>query len=95
MTDSRPSEPTCDLDAYGMAATLDFELEAKQELLELRSEAERLVRLRALFDKALKRIDHAETAAEQARSNGKVKRSSVLARPMPGCAPGSSSSTTR
>ena len=56
-----------------MAATLDFELERKQELLELRSESERLVRLRELFGKALRRIDHAETAAEQARSNGKVK----------------------
>ena len=74
MTDSRPSEPDlAELDAYGMAATLDFEMESKQELLELRSESERLRRLRELFDKALRRIDHAETAAEQARSNGKVK----------------------
>jgi Lon protease-like protein len=74
VTDSRPSEADlAELDAYGMAATLDFEMESKQELLELRSEADRLIRLRALFDKALKRIDHAETAAEQARSNGKVK----------------------
>ncbi|MDQ3719877.1 MAG: LON peptidase substrate-binding domain-containing protein [Actinomycetota bacterium] len=75
VTDSRPSESDLEeLDAYGMAATLDFELEAKQELLELRSESERLVRLRELFDKALRRIDQAETAAEQARSNGRVKR---------------------
>ena len=74
VTDSRPTDADlAGLDAYGMAATLDFEMESKQELLELRSEAERLVRLRALFAKALKRIDHAETAAEQARSNGKVK----------------------
>jgi Lon protease-like protein len=71
VTDSRPQEG--DLDAYGMAATLDFEMDSKQELLELRSEADRLIRLRALFDKALRRIDQAETAAEQARSNGKVK----------------------
>ncbi len=74
VTDSRPSETDlAELDAYGMAATLDFEMENKQELLELRTEAGRLVRLRALFEKALKRIDHAEAAAEQARSNGKVK----------------------
>ena len=74
VTDSRPSEnDLSELDAHGMAATLDFELEAKQDLLELRSEDDRLIRLRELFDKALERIDRAETAAEQARSNGKVK----------------------
>jgi len=74
VTDSRPSDSDLEeLDAYGMAATLDFELEAKQGLLELRSESERQVRLRELFDKALRRIDHAETAAEQARSNGKIR----------------------
>ncbi len=75
VTDSRPNEnDLCELDAYGMAATLDFEPDAKQRLLELRSESERLVCLRELFDKALRRIDHAEAAAEQARSNGKVHR---------------------
>jgi hypothetical protein len=56
-----------------MAGTVDFEMESKQDLLELRSESERLVRLRGLFEKALKRIDQAENAAEQARSNGKVR----------------------
>jgi Lon protease-like protein len=74
VTDSRPGvEDLAELDAYGMAATLDFEMESKQELLEMRSEADRLVRLRDLFDKALRRIDRAEVAAEQARSNGKVR----------------------
>jgi Lon protease-like protein len=71
VTDSRPAEG--ELDAYGMAGTVDFELGSKQDLLELRSEAERLVRLRGLFEKALRRIDQAENAAEQARSNGKVR----------------------
>ena len=43
VTDSRPSDSDLgDLDAYGMAATLDFALEAKQDLLEQRSESERL-----------------------------------------------------
>jgi len=74
VTDSRPSESDlAELDSYGMAATLDFELSAKQGLLELRSEAERLSRLRELFDKALRRIDQAERASERARSNGKVR----------------------
>lgn len=74
VTDSRPSESDLEeLDAYGMAATLDFELDAKQGLLALRSEAQRLFRLRQLFDKAVKRIDDAESAAEKGRSNGKVR----------------------
>src|SRR4051794_33095478 len=39
VTDSRPSEEDLtELDAYGMAATLDFDLAAKQGLLQLRSE---------------------------------------------------------
>jgi Lon protease-like protein len=73
-TDARPSElDLAELDAYGMAATLDFSLAAKQELLELRSEGERLARLADLFAAAAKRIDHAERAAETAQGNGKVR----------------------
>jgi Lon protease-like protein len=71
VTDSRPAEGDLDgLDAYGMAATLDFELEAKQNLLELRSESGRLERLIELFGSALERIDVAEATAETARTNG-------------------------
>jgi Lon protease-like protein len=74
VTDSRPSTTDLEeLDAYGMAATLDFALDAKQGLLELRSEDSRLERLSDLFDATIKRLDHAERAAEQARSNGKVR----------------------
>ena len=73
VTDSRPTvDDLNDLDAYGMAATLDFALEAKQDLLELRSEHERLDRLAALFEAAIEQLDHAEVAAERARGNGKV-----------------------
>jgi Lon protease-like protein len=71
VTDARPSErDLAQLDAYGMAATLDFALDAKQGLLELRSEQRRLERLRALFGSTLERLDHAERVAERARSNG-------------------------
>jgi Lon protease-like protein len=74
VTDSRPSETDLvELDAYGMAATLDFALEAKQGLLELRSEGERLEHLTDLFDATIQRLDHAERAAERARTNGKVR----------------------
>jgi Lon protease-like protein len=74
VTDSRPSEQDLEeLDAYGMAATLDFALDAKQGLLELRSEQRRLERLRALFGSTLERLDHAERVAEQARNNGHLR----------------------
>ena len=44
-----------------MAATIAFELDAKQELLELRSESERLSRLATLCATALERSSYAET----------------------------------
>jgi Lon protease-like protein len=73
-TDSRPSdEDVQGLDAYGMAATLEFAPEAKQGLLEERSEARRLEQLAELFEATIKRLDHTERAAEQARGNGKVR----------------------
>jgi Lon protease-like protein len=74
VTDERPEpEELARLDAYGMAATLDVALEAKQMLLELRSERGRLEQLEGLFAEALARIRHAERAAERARGNGSVR----------------------
>jgi Lon protease-like protein len=74
VTDSRPNEQDLEqLDAYGMAATLDFALDAKQGLLELRSEQRRLERLGALFSSTLQRLDQAERVAEQARTNGHLR----------------------
>ncbi len=73
VTDDRPDTgDLADLDAYAMAATLDFELDAKQDLLELRSEGTRLERLAELFSATLAGIDHAEVAAERARGNGQM-----------------------
>ena len=74
VTEERPDEAElAELDAYGMAATLDVALEAKQMLLELRSERARLEQLEGLFAEALSRIRHAERAAERARGNGSVR----------------------
>jgi Lon protease-like protein len=74
VTDSRPSETDlAELDAYGMAATIDFDLEAKQGLLELRSERSRLERLAELFESAMERLEQARHVAERARGNGKVR----------------------
>jgi Lon protease-like protein len=74
VTDERPDdESLADLDAYGMAATLDVAPEAKQTLLEERSEQDRLARLEELFGAALERIRLQEHAAERARGNGSMR----------------------
>ena len=57
-----------------MAASIDFEAGPKQELLELRSEDERLRKLTELLTTTMKRLDYAERAQELSRSNGKVRR---------------------
>ncbi|MEJ7717049.1 MAG: hypothetical protein WKF31_03450 [Thermoleophilaceae bacterium] len=73
-TDHRPeSEEVAGMDAFGMAATIDFRPEDKQELLELRSESERLRALTTLFETTMKRLDYAEKAGERARSNGRIR----------------------
>ena len=74
VTDSRPSEgDLAQLDAYGMAATLDFALDAKQGLLELRSERLRMQRLGELFGSTMERLEQAEKTAEEARGNGHLR----------------------
>ena len=73
-TDKRPDpDELAAMDAYTMAATVDFGLDAKQGLLELRSENARLRLVDRLFRAAAKRLDFIERAQERARSNGKVR----------------------
>jgi Lon protease-like protein len=62
-----------ELDAYRMAATVEFAAEAKQELLELRSENARLRLLADLLRATIERLDLVERAQARARSNGKVR----------------------
>ena len=61
------------LTAYEMAATVDFGPDAKQGLLELRSESARLKLLTRLLRAAVRRLDFIERAQARARSNGKVR----------------------
>jgi Lon protease-like protein len=73
VTDERPdTDDLAGLDAYGMAATLDFDPDAKQDLLELRSEEHRMERLSELFTATIAGLERAEVAAERARSNGRM-----------------------
>jgi Lon protease-like protein len=73
-TDREPPDDELEqMDAYGMAATVDFGLDAKQGLLDLRSENARLKLVTRLFRAATKRLDFVDRAQAQARSNGKVR----------------------
>ncbi|MEA2311155.1 MAG: hypothetical protein QOE28_1123 [Solirubrobacteraceae bacterium] len=72
-TDGTPDPvEIADMSAYEMAATVEFGLDAKQGLLDLRSEAARLKLVARLLRAALKRLDYVERAQARARSNGKV-----------------------
>jgi Lon protease-like protein len=73
-TDRTPDrEEIAAMSAYDMAATVEFGLDAKQGLLDLRSESARLKLVARLFRAALKRLDFVEQAQALARSNGKVR----------------------
>jgi Lon protease-like protein len=58
--------------AFQIAAVIDFTPDLKQELLELRSEGERLVKLTGLLDKAVDAMLLQRTARERAAGNGHV-----------------------
>jgi Lon protease-like protein len=60
------------MSAYEMAATVEFGLDAKQGLLDLRSETARLRLVTRLFRAAVRRLDFVERAQARARTNGKV-----------------------
>ena len=73
-TDRRPDpDELAAMSAYEMAATVEFGLDAKQGLLDLRSESARLKLVARLFRAALKRMDFVERAQARAKSNGKVR----------------------
>jgi len=72
-TDEKPDlDEIAGLDAYGMAATVEHPPEAKQALLELRAENDRLRMVDEMFRTAMKRVAYAEEAAERAQTNGSV-----------------------
>jgi Lon protease-like protein len=72
-TDREPdAEEIGGMTAYEMAATVEFGLDAKQGLLDLRSESARMKLVTRLFRAALKRLDFIDRAQARARSNGKV-----------------------
>ena len=74
VTDERPPErDVAAMGAYEMAGSIDFAPEAKQGLLEARSEEERMQLITELFGTTMKRLDYVERSLERARSNGRVR----------------------
>jgi Lon protease-like protein len=67
------SEELEELDSYRMAGTVEFDLDAKQQLLELRSENSRMRLLATLLSAAIERLELLERAQVRAQSNGKVR----------------------
>jgi Lon protease-like protein len=73
-TDNRPDpQELAEMSAYAMAATVDFGLDAKQGLLDMRSENARLRLVTRLFRAAMTRMEFVSRAQARARSNGKVR----------------------
>ena len=73
-TDNDPDTgELAEMDAYAMAATVDFGPDAKQGLLDLRSENARYRLLTRLLRAARRRLDAADRAQARARTNGKVR----------------------
>jgi Lon protease-like protein len=73
-TDRTIEEPELrQMDAFQIAATVEFPAESKQQLLELRSENARLRLLAVMLREALERLELVERAQARARSNGKVR----------------------
>ena len=73
-TDSAPDpERVAAMSAYDLAATVEFGLEAKQGLLELRSENARMRLVARLMRAAHQRLELVDRAQVRARSNGKVR----------------------
>ena len=72
-TDRTPDpDEVAAMSAYQMAATVEFGLDAKQGLLDLRSETARLKLVTRLFRAAVRRLDFIERVQARARTNGKV-----------------------
>ncbi|MDQ4082559.1 MAG: LON peptidase substrate-binding domain-containing protein [Actinomycetota bacterium] len=59
--------------AFQIAARIDLGTEVKQDLLELRSERERLLRLAPLLDRAADAVRREREIRERASSNGRVE----------------------
>jgi Lon protease-like protein len=73
--EAEAEEPGSDVESlsYWLAARVDFGPDVKQEILELGSERERVVRLAQLLDRAREALSWARMARTRAQGNGRVE----------------------
>ena len=59
--------------AFAIAGRIEFDLEARQEILELSTEKERLAKVKALLAEAADRLEREKVAREKAEMNGHLR----------------------
>jgi ATP-dependent Lon protease len=59
--------------AFAIAGRIEFELEARQEILELSTEKERLAKVKELLTEAAERLEREKAAREKAQTNGHLR----------------------
>jgi Lon protease-like protein len=60
--------------SFAIAGRIDFELDTRQEILELTSERERLLKLKELLSEAAARLERERKAQKIAQTNGHVRK---------------------
>lgn len=60
--------------SFGIAGRIEFELETRQEILEISTEKARLERLKELLSEAAERLETTRQATEKAKTNGHLRR---------------------
>lgn len=59
--------------SFAIAGRIEFDLEARQEILELPTEKERLVKVKELLTEAAERLEREKAAREKAETNGHLR----------------------
>jgi Lon protease-like protein len=60
--------------SFAIAGRIDFELDTRQEVLELTTEKERLTKVKALLEEATVRLERERRAQKLAQANGHVRK---------------------
>jgi hypothetical protein len=60
--------------SFAIAGRIDFELDTRQEILELTTEKERLTKVKGLLTEAAARLERERDARKLAQTNGHVRK---------------------
>ena len=70
--EAEPPDPASAVLSYELAARIEFDVGPKQELLELRSERERLTRIIEILEETATQLAREKEARDRAAGNGRV-----------------------